>query len=489
MRKHFKETKHVIVFKGKQLSNTYLTSIVAHYCRVCSKKILCDNGTIYRHVKVHGFANLKEYCERTNIKLETNKRKEKRPTNRRRQSKIAEEKAKILLHLSRALERAPVSSAVASLCTFKCPECGKTYKSKYCLLRHFSVSKHVAPRPGVADRFEEDIVAHRCHICSQKVLCDRKTIHTHVLQKHQICSIREYLLRSRNKQTLQVDQTKDDDVDGKRQVSKQLGNLCKFSCHQCKYTSQNWELMMSHLEATQHGPTENYDSHVDSALYHKCVVCQRLVLCDNLLFSNHLVTHNLSLAKYNSFSGPAMDLNTKYILQIKSALKDIPAFHPESSYSPEFYSIRNDQTTGDVGNLSFFKCSICSRSDMSYKCLVNHCNRQHPKQKVKYSTQQVVEARYHKCHICDRIVLCDNQFLGKHLVNTHKMKMHEYVEQYVLKNGGRVFPTMADFRRNNKVFEKLMENAKEISKEDEMDNGLIQPDMLSSESEDSDSYM
>ncbi len=133
--------------------------------------------------------------------------------------------------------------------------------------------------------------------------------------------------------------------------------------------------------------------------------------------------------------------------------------------------------------MTFFQCPSCVKTSMPYASLVEYCKRRH-KFKFHFNTKNIVEARYHECHICAKIILCDNRVLGSHL-KSHKMKLSQYNSDYVLKNGNIVIPTFKDFQSNPKVFDSIQPN-NIINKNHPKNNDLISPDMISSESEDSD---
>ncbi len=80
--------------------------------------------------------------------------------------------------------------------------------------------------------------------------------------------------------------------------------------------------------------------------------------------------------------------------------------------------------------------------------------------KISNMLDQVVEARYHKCYICDRVVLCDMFFLRINFRNNHKINLKQYANEYVLKNGSQVIPTLNDFMMNYDVFETMKQNNK-----------------------------
>ncbi len=100
--------------------------------------------------------------------------------------------------------------------------------------------------------------------------------------------------------------------------------------------------------------------------------------------------------------------------------------------------------------------------------------------------ENIEEARYHKCHICDVILLCDNNIISKHVYHTHGIKLSQYNSDFVLKNGSIVFPTYQDYCQNKKVFDLTNSHVEEPTTQPNQDNGLISQDMISSESEDSD---
>ncbi len=132
---------------------------------------------------------------------------------------------------------------------------------------------------------------------------------------------------------------------------------------------------------------------------------------------------------------------------------------------------------------------------MSYSFLRRHSVLQHNMNHVKVTDKRVVvEARYHRCHICRCVILCDNRVLSNHVLNKHHITLLEYQRHHVIKNGARVFPTLQDYKNNSNVFEDFKILVQEHNQtlgndKDEDENGTdgyIQPHMLSSESEDSD---
>ncbi len=127
---------------------------------------------------------------------------------------------------------------------------------------------------------------------------------------------------------------------------------------------------------------------------------------------------------------------------------------PQANRILEPKSLSDNQVTKHVGNLSFFKCPICPKSDMPYKRLVYHCKKEHKMKQLLYNKDHVVEARYHKCFICAKIVLCDNAILTAHVWRSHEIPLSSYVKKFVEKGGGKAFETFRDYCHNNQSFKK-----------------------------------
>ncbi len=148
-------------------------------------------------------------------------------------------------------------------------------------------------------------------------------------------------------------------------------------------------------------------------------------------------------------------------------------------------SLPSFQITNDVGNLSFFRCLVCDRTNMSFASLYSHTREKHGEH-MPYRAENVVEARYHKCQICLKIVLCDSYKISKH-VRSHGISRQNYNENYVLKNGGRVVNCFQEYLQNNRQV--ILSSRNHLNKtmiQGNSKNSLIVPSDLSSESEESD---
>ena len=52
--------------------------------------------------------------------------------------------------------------------------------------------------------------------------------------------------------------------------------------------------------------------------------------------------------------------------------------------------------------------------------------------KELYGLFEIIEQVFHKCHICGKLVLLDNDALGIHIKKTHKMKEKDYKERFMI---------------------------------------------------------
>ncbi len=399
--------------------------------------------------------------------------------------------------LTESLENATVSKSVASLCQFQCPMCGVVYRASTSLSRHFKNSKCSPGSKVYVYNCLNTIVAHQCGICTQKVLCDKAVIQGHLKSRHKLSSLVQYSNVTNVKyMDKKVDRKKEFDQFcatylGKKELSKNIGYLCCFSCSKCGFSSGKWNRMVKHLNATKKQvhiwtPT-NFVSKVTT---YKCKICNDLMLCDNDILSCHLQKHKLTMTAYKEKVEPFSSVQkqkVKYLHQVKSLVKNIPCVEPMPKAILDAHTLPDYQLTKHIGNITFFKCLICPNSDnFSYSGYEQHCRRTHQFKNVQFNVRNIIEARYHKCHICSKNVLCDNAFLRAHLRKSHKISTGNYFTNFVAKNGGRAVPTISDYLKNTSVLDSLSLEDEKTSYQPRSEHDLILPSMISSESEDSD---
>ncbi len=96
-------------------------------------------------------------------------------------------------NLKKSLEQGKICDSVASMCQYQCKECDKVFINSKSLRHHFNKYKHgLAGRKNLY-KYLVSIVAHKCHICSEKILCDKSIISYHLRNKHNMKSLKEYI--------------------------------------------------------------------------------------------------------------------------------------------------------------------------------------------------------------------------------------------------------------------------------------------------------
>ncbi len=464
---HLKKAQHWQERSSGELSGSRIKT-VWHQCRICAKKILCEKCNVQKHLKKCHFINrLAEYQSKQYYE------ESKRSQNGRTSKNIS------------------VSEAVGNLCRYKCPTCGNIYTRQDHLSRHLSHSKHNVAFNKQISCYLVEKVLHKCKICSKEILCEKKTIQHH-LKHHKINTIKDYAnntfiphnLKPMHKDLIsefcRINATK-------HNTTSSVANLCIFSCQQCNYSCCSYSGWVQHRKRKNEEivPLTHY---LTKTVFHKCHVCQELIICDNAFIKGHLKKHNMDKITYTKRFQSSMSAGPKelYITKLKSAIKHIPAVKSNTQSLKKTSLLTTNQTTNDSGNICFFKCPLCCEENMSFNCLRAHYKKEHKNEKLSYRNMEnyIMEARYHQCLICCQIVLCDIYFLTQHLCSAHKMKYSQYTKDNVLSNGGKVFPTFKGYLLNGCVLDNIDKGKKELTEPN--DNGLIVPSMLSSESEDSD---
>ncbi len=137
-------------------------------------------------------------------------------------------------------------------------------------------------------------------------------------------------------------------------------------------------------------------------------------------------------------------LHAHYQVELKKQIDDIPVVQAQDQCVLNAGFLSNSQVTIDTGNLCFFKCHVCCESYMNFTSLKTHSKRYHG-EIISYRVENVVEARYHKCHICAKILLCDNVFILNPIDRSHSYTRLKNFEHYVVKSGARVFNTFRKY--------------------------------------------
>lgn len=101
---------------------------------------------------------------------------------------------------------------------------------------------------------------------------------------------------------------------------------------------------------------------------------------------------------------------------------------PKMSNLPK--TLPDDQTTDQVANMCLFACDKCPFESNSWGGMRNHNLKSgHGPGNTRFDPKYVKEARYHKCTICSRILLCEAYLIVNHILESHNLKLDAYLNR------------------------------------------------------------
>ncbi len=205
--KGWNNIKRHVTQKHHRPHNIFMTEVdslisktIAHNCKICSEKVLCDSAFITRHLANHNMT-LHHYTMLFSANAVKNMLKVKNSDN-----------------------------VIGSLCVYQCIDCGKKFESKGKVARHISKTfqmKNIKIFDSIIER-----VYHHCKLCNEPVLCEQANLHDHFLRRHNVTTakyckrynVTHHSKRITNKASLMES----------LKISKNIDNLCVFACPLCQ---------------------------------------------------------------------------------------------------------------------------------------------------------------------------------------------------------------------------------------------------------------
>ncbi len=283
--KHMKSKHNHSVKMGEY--QKFVQEAFSHTCRVCLKKILCCSEFLAKHFRCSHNMSLNKYKNQFNYHNSGTKECEK-----------------LLQNGSQS------NLQIGSMCTFKCPECKKCYKSIQSFYCHSSLTKKQSCSfTSMSSRnswyiYVDKVVTHKCQICSTLLLCDRNVLWRHALHVHGIKTLEDYckhtgcILKKTEKEKIQ---SLFQEVPKGDRIEEKVGNFCRFTCHKCGHVSNCWRSMREHLNKNGHNLSKSkkwYDN-ISKTILHKCLICGKLILNDTQFLLDHMrYAHKLNVPIY-----------------------------------------------------------------------------------------------------------------------------------------------------------------------------------------------
>ncbi len=267
---------------------------VFHKCKLCDKTILCDKTVLCSHIRSSHGITIQLYCKQTGCTFERSKYFQK-------------------YFLTSLTE----SKKVTNACEFKCNICEITYNKVSNFRDHFH--KHNIKPPGHLSDYLTKGSFYQCKKCHKHLLCDIKTIQHHMNVVHgRKMSINVTVVTSHKREYAKLYNTftKNIPIASKvwkesavpmskihiQDVTSKLGDLCTYSCPTCNSESfTRWPDLANHSKVL-HGCSLKFNpKHVSVARYHTCLICPKVILCDQYFLRPHLrYCHKMSLSKYET---------------------------------------------------------------------------------------------------------------------------------------------------------------------------------------------
>ncbi len=324
-------------------SETYLSKVMVHVCKICSSRILSDSIFMSDHFNQKHKLTLQEYRLKyiegkvsndlvesreelvENVKyghnnisqiyynkvLEASKRQEAIAQNIKKtyysQANKGENNNVTARKFVSILDKAPLSeNATAGLCLFKCLQCTFQNTTWMYFTQHMRKVHQKAVKMSEYEKFASKAFVHVCKVCSDKVLCDSVHFSKHFRQ-HGL-SIKEYRQKYFDKcKTKEAWKAKLEEImqKGTLYVIK-IGNLCSFKCSKCAKVFKSITVLRKHCRDTKCHVYNNdcLYKYLDKVVTHKCKLCSKLLLCDWGIIHSHIKTHRIkTLQEYAENTG------------------------------------------------------------------------------------------------------------------------------------------------------------------------------------------
>ncbi len=287
-----------------------LKTTVVHQCSICSQKVLCDRNMIGKHIRSHKNLSLAKYSSMCNLQ------------NNYKNINIKQKFDQFCLTYSGKIE---LSSNIGNLCLFLCKKCEFSSHRWKNMAKHLNACEKLKAKFTSPTYYVTKVTTYKCKICDELMLCDYVILQHH-LKKHGIL-IGAYI---KTKESFSCVQFAKENYMQKlkplindiplvqvqpkcflapgslpeSKLTKHVGNICSFKCPVCTLADfRSYHAFTSHHRKVHHVKSFIHDIQnvVTEARYHKCLICAKIVFCDNLFVAQHLIyAHKIKLSEYNN---------------------------------------------------------------------------------------------------------------------------------------------------------------------------------------------
>ena len=169
---------------------------------------------------------------------------------------------------------------------FKCSFCDFSCENSVMFQNHMA-RDHKKTSIWIQDYLAEEMF-HKCKVCGLLIKCQKVEIFKHALDEHSI------LAEGYQKLPVFPTEAKMDHVsdEGERVkngkfMSATIANKCGFECPLCRFRAASYSIIQDHLAGNHHGDSQR-EAVVSKSVFIRCVLCKSDVLCDRVIFTNHI---------------------------------------------------------------------------------------------------------------------------------------------------------------------------------------------------------
>ncbi len=295
-------------------------------------------------------------------------------------------------------QNAPITDQFVSKCKFKCPSCDKGFNTWNALGKHSRICDVKLSAKDVAEYIVK-VVCHVCRICSERVLSDTDFMDRHFINHHRI-SLGNF------KKKFVLNQLKK--LPENAYSNNVIGNFCSYKCKGCEEQFDQRPPLIDHMKATSHGMNFKGQVNMIKAIYHKCKICDNVILCDIIVLRRHFkARHSLTIDEYCQKTG---------------------CIQAEKKEKKETLFLNSLKVSESVDNLCIFTCGICNKSNKSVYELKKHRmqSKHYVKRKTQSLTTLLLKGFAYKCKICSKLMLCDKTVIQRHMIKNHEMEEQEW---------------------------------------------------------------
>ncbi len=406
-----------------------------HYHRLRKCTVLLRRSHVFK-------VERKRLCR--NIKLQKERLIKNHPPSNVRSNGSGRTRFCLLSHEKYKVSDESVSKQVENICRYRCDNCYKVFCSSHTnFLYH-----HLKRCKGMMAKFESkhmyEVRYHDCYICGKRMFCDTAVVSAHTVRKHSLC-LTEYrkLIEDKDKPAIATSVSvkgvpklpnivNSDLVNLPDElVTSNVSDMCLFKCDKCSFNTSSWHVMTQHNVTVSHGTgSRKFETKfVQEAMYHRCILCRKVIYCDNRLIYSHVYKlHGVKMDDYKDMlfnrkneRGHVTSNIKENGDSMKSSLKAVAAEKYFKRYAMESDKVPQEYLTDEVGDFCEFVCYRCKHKTQSWKSMQKHLQSKHQdcSKPTMFERRYLAEARLHRCRLCSKALYCDTILMKSHLIRRH----------------------------------------------------------------------